>query len=182
MNERKWHEWNSTFPQWKGKIVEIELVCSHFPSHMLKVSVLPLPPSFLPSSAPACLRFRSWGSEKKIEWPRSQAINYDHLLTCSEESMTCMCGVQTEKWCALQGPFSLAAWLLGFCLRWPWSSCGCMAHGPREQPCFAAQFPGIAQFSTRCLASFLAALHLSVAHCVSNVASRCHSLSHHTGE
>lgn len=66
MNERKWHEWNSTFPQWKEKIVEIELVRSHFPSHILKVSVLLLPPLFLPSSLlPACVRFRTCGGWKK---------------------------------------------------------------------------------------------------------------------
>lgn len=66
MNERKWHEWNSTFPQWKEKIVEIELVCSHFPSHILKVTVLLLlPPLFLPSSAPSCFRFTSWKRRRR---------------------------------------------------------------------------------------------------------------------
>lgn len=121
----------------KEKIVEIELVRSHFPSHILKVSVLLLPPLFLPSSAPACFRFQELKKKGKKNRVTSllgyqlgsfsdvlQRINDLHLQ------------LQTER-CALQGPMSLAARLLSEVAL---ILCGCTAHGPREQPCFAAQF------------------------------------------
>lgn len=47
---------------------------------------------------------------------------------------------QTEKWRALQRAISLAAWFVRLLSEVALILCGCTAHGPREQPCFAAQF------------------------------------------
>lgn len=49
----------------KEKIVELELVCSYFPSCMLKVSGLLLPPLFHPSFTLSALLIRGARSEKK---------------------------------------------------------------------------------------------------------------------
>lgn len=104
-------------------------------------------------------------------------------MTCSKGINDLHLQPQTEKWRALQRAISLAARLLGFCLRWPWSSVAAWltgATGAATLCCsISAQFPGIAQFSTRCLTSFLAALHVSAAHCALNTASHRRRFSHH---
>lgn len=137
MNERKWHEWNSTFPQWKEQIVEIELVHSHFPSHILKGGVLHLPPLLLPSFALACFRIRRRvGGEKNrvTSFTGYQLGSFGDILPRINDKR----------------PMSRCSLLVGFGLRWPRIICSSWATAGAAALCrlISSQFSGIAQFST----------------------------------
>ena len=97
--------------------------------------------------------------------------------------MTCICSFRREKWGALRRPISRRS-LVVVAIVWG-SPDPPLLHGSQATRAamlccsISAQFPGIAQFSTRCLTSSLAALHPSSAHCALNMASQHRLLSHH---
>lgn len=147
--------------------------------------MLRLPPLFLPSSARLLVsdsgqrgRKKNKKKNKVTSFTGYQLGWFGDVLRRILDSQP---QLQTGKWC--ERPISPVARLLGFLSAVapdPLWLHGSRATGAAVLCCsISAQFPGIAQFSTHCLVSFLAALHLLQARCALTVPS--HRYSHRSG-